>query len=649
MCGIAGAIWFDPSRAIDEITLRRMTDVLRHRGPDDQGCFTAAYTTRPPYDPLPGVALGHRRLSVIDLAGGHQPITNEDGSIQLIFNGEIYNFRDLRRRLEGAGHTFRSNSDTETIIHLYEDEGVEFARHLNGMFAVAIWDANRRRLILARDRLGKKPLVYRWEQNRLLFASELKSILQVPDVPRTLDVQALDEFLTYQYVPHPLTIFKGIAKLPPGHVAVYADAMLTIEPYWKPDFQREINRPVADYVDELRSLVDSAVTLRLQSDVPLGAFLSGGVDSSLVTALAQKQLAGPIKTFSIGFPEQAYDETRYARLMAERIGAEHHEFRVEPRAIEVLPKLIWHYDEPFADSSAIPTWYVAQLTRQHVTVALTGDGGDELFAGYERYDAVRLAYRFDQLPDAIKRILANRLWRNLGGGRGQKSWVRRLGRFAEALSLPPERRYLEWVCIFNETRRAELYSEEFVRQLPDRDPFSFLAGAYDQARGRDIVTATSLADLFTYLPCDLLHKVDIASMAHGLECRQPLLDYRVVELAASMPIGLKQRGRGGKWILKQAFSDILPAEIRHRRKMGFGVPLEEWFRGELRDFARDVLLARRSLERGFFRPEVVRQLLDDHQSGKFNHAHRLWALVVLELWCREWLDVTGPSLSTVNG
>ena len=638
MCGIAGAVWCDPSRAIDNATLRRMTDVLRHRGPDDEGYFSAAYTTRPPYDPLPGVALGHRRLAIIDLAGGHQPMTNEDGSIQVVFNGEIYNYRDLRRRLEGGGHTFLTGSDTETIIHLYEDQGVDFARHLNGMFALAIWDANHRRLVLARDRLGKKPLVYRWEQSRLLFASELKSILQVPGVPREIDPQALDEYLTYQYVPHPLTIFKGIAKLPPGHIAVYANGKLAIDRYWQPDFNRELNRSARDCADELRSLVFSAVGLRLQSDVPLGAFLSGGVDSSLVVAVAQKQLQQPIKTFSIGFPEPEYDETSYAALVAKQIGAEHHEFRVEPSAIDVLPELIWHYDEPFADNSAVPTWYVAKLSREHVTVALTGDGGDELFAGYDRYQAVRLGAWFDRLPSPAKSLFAGRLWQQLGGDRGQKSWIRRLGRFAEVLSMPPERRYLEWICVFNEARRAQLYADDFVARLPDRDPFDFLAAAYQRACTRDAVTGASLADLTTYLPCDLLTKVDLASMAHGLECRQPLLDYRVVELAAAMPIHLKQRGLNGKVILKEAFADLLPKAIRRRRKMGFGVPLERWFRHELRDFARDILLDHRSLSRGFFRPRGVRQLLDDHQSGRFNHAHRLWALVILEMWCREWLD-----------
>jgi asparagine synthase (glutamine-hydrolysing) len=641
MCGIAGAVWFDPAKAVEDATLRRMTEVLRHRGPDDEGYFSSALSVQSPQGSVPGVALGHRRLSVIDVRSGHQPMTNEDGSIHLIFNGEIYNYPDLRRRLEGSRHTFRTDCDTETIVHLYEDEGVDFVDHLNGMFALAIWDARRRRLVLARDRLGKKPLVYRWEANRLLFASELKSILQAPGVPRELDPQALDEYLTYQYVPYPLTIFKGIAKLPPGHLAVYCDGQLTLRRYWEPNFAAETQRPTAEYAEELRALLTSAVSMRLRSDVPLGAFLSGGVDSSLMVALAQAQTSQPIKTFSIGFPDRQYDETRYARMVAEKSGTEHHEFRVEPHAIEVLPKLIWHFDEPFADSSALPTWYLSELSRRHVTVALTGDGGDELFAGYERYKAVRLATWFDRLPIPLKAILANHNWKGIGGGRGQQSWVRRFGRFAEVLALPPQRRYLEWICIFNEARRAQLYSDDLIARLPDRDPFNFLAAAYQRAGSRDAVTAASLVDMTTYLPCDLMTKVDMASMAHGLECRQPLLDYRVVELAAQMPLALKVRGRCSKWILKHAFGELLPPEIVRRRKMGFGVPLEEWFRTELHDFARDVLLAPMSLSRGYFRPEIIRQYLDDHQSGKFNHAHRLWALVILELWCQEWLDRAG--------
>lgn len=638
MCGITGAVWTEPEKAIDRTTLGRMTDVLRHRGPDDEGCYRSEYCLRPGLEAVPGVALGFRRLSIIDLAAGHQPMTNEDGTIHIVFNGEIYNYQDLRRRLEGTGHAFRTHSDTEAIVHLYEDVGPDVFSHLNGMFAIAIWDANRQRLVLGRDRLGKKPLVYRREPGRLAFASELKSLLEIPGVPRELDPQAIDEYLTYQYVPHPRTILRGIAKVPPGHLAVYHCGELTVRPYWQPDFNVEENLPAEEYRQQLRELLTSSVQMRLQSEVPLGAFLSGGTDSTIVVGLMQKLCKEPVRTFSIGFPVAEYDETHYARLVAEQLGTIHEEFRVEPDALDILPRLVWHYDEPFADSSAIPTWYVSELTRRHVTVALTGDGGDELFAGYPRYRAVWLASGFDRLPGVVRRVLAGQYWQRLPSSARQKSIRRRLRRFTESLGLSPDRRYLEWISIFNESRRAELYSESFVETLPDVDPLEFLLEARRRCSQRDPVTAISLTDLVTYLPCDLMTKVDIASMAHSLECRQPILDYRVVELAARMPIQLKFRRGKGKQIFMETFSDLLPRAIQVRRKMGFGVPLDHWFRGPLSGFARDVLLDRRTVGRGFFREEVIRQLLDDHIAGRFDHSYRLWALLFLELWQRQWLD-----------
>ena len=617
-----------------------MTEVLRHRGPDDEGTYLSEYCLRPPYEAMPGVALGFRRLSIIDLQGGGQPMANEDGRVWVVFNGEIYNYPSLRRRLEGAGHTFRTQSDTETIVHLYEEVGLECFGHLNGMFAIAIWDAPQRRLVLARDRLGKKPLLYRREPHRLLFASELKSLLEVPGVPRAIDPAAVDQYLTYQYVPHPGTIFKGICKLPPGHLAVFQDGTLDIRAYWQPDLR--IERPVnmSEAVEELGGLLESAVQMRMRSDVPLGAFLSGGIDSSLVVALMQRQGGPPVKTFSIGFPVAEYDETRYARRVAEHLGTEHHEFEVTPDGVEVLPRLIWHFDEPFADSSAIPTWYVSQMTRQHVTVALSGDGGDELFAGYPRYRAVWLGDWLDR-TGPLRRLLAARCWQQLPGSR-QKSVLRRFKRFSECLGKSPDRRYLEWIAIFNEQRRAFLYADEFLTQLPDADPALFLQTSWLRSGARDPVTVASLADLTTYLPCDILHKVDIASMAHSLECRQPFLDYRVVEWAASLPIGHKFRWGRGKQILKRAFGRLLPGEIWRRPKMGFGVPLDDWFRHELRDLTHDVLLDKTARERGFFRPEFVTQLIAEHEQRQFDHAYRLWALLVFELWLRRWCD-GGPS------
>lgn len=638
MCGITGAVWTDAGEPIDGETLTRMTDVLAHRGPDDRGCYTSHVARQALPGEVAGVALGFRRLSIIDLACGNQPISNEDGSIWLVFNGEIYNYRTLRKRLEGSGHQFRTAGDTETLVHLYEDEGTEFLRHVEGMFALALWDARRRQLVLARDRLGKKPLVYRLEPDRLLFASELKSLLEVPGAPREIDPSALDEYLAYQYVPYPNTIFRGIRKLPPGHLAVYRDRQLRIEAYWKPDFAREVERPAADYRAELRQTLTAAVEKRLQSDVPLGAFLSGGVDSSIVVGLMSRLAKQPVRTFSIGFPVAEFDETSYARQVAGQLGTIHQEFQVRPDALAILPKLVWHYDEPFGDSSAVPTFYVSQLTRQHVTVALTGDGGDELFAGYPRYRAVQLGTWFDRLPGGLARLIAGDFWQRLPSGTRQKSRLRQFKRLIGALGRPAERRYFDWVSTFNEPRRAELYDEAFIAQLPDSDPFDFLAAAFARTRGRDAVTAAGLADLLTYLPCDLMTKVDIASMANSLECRQPFLDHHVVELAAAMPPRLKYRYGRGKRILTETFGDLLPRSIRRRAKMGFGVPLGHWFRHELKDFAHDVLLDPRSLDRGYFRPEAVRNLLADHQAGRYDHSYRLWSLLVLELWQREWVD-----------
>jgi asparagine synthase (glutamine-hydrolysing) len=580
--------------------------------------------------------LGHRRLSIIDLSCGRQPLANEDGSVWVVLNGEIYNFRQLRRDLEQRGHRFRTNTDTEVLVHLYEEEGPGMLHRVGGMFAFAIWDARRGRLLLARDRLGKKPLVYRHEPGRLTFASELKSLLQVPGAPREIDPRALDEYLTYQYVPHPLTIFRGYAKLPPGNYAVYENDRLEVRPYWEPDFNVEEKLPEAEYVRQLRELMTDAVETRLQSDVPLGAFLSGGIDSTIVVGLMSRLMREPVRTFSIGFPVGEFDETSYARLAAERFGTIHQEFQVRPDAMEILPRLVWHYDEPFADSSAVPTWYVSQLTRQAVTVALSGDGGDELFIGYPRYLAVWLAGLFDRMPGPLRRLMAGRYWQRMPSGVRQKSLRRQWKRFVEMLDMPPDRRYLEWIAIFNHARRAQLYNEEFSRTLPESDPLEFLQSALARANRRDPLTAFSLADLVTYLPCDLMTKVDIASMAHGLECRAPFLDHRVVELAARMPVGLKFRRGRGKRILRRAFADLLPEEIQRRPKMGFGVPLDHWFRNELRDYTRDVLFDRRTIERGFFRPQAVAQLWEEQQQGRFNHGYRLWALLILELWQREW-------------
>jgi len=633
MCGIAGAAWGQSSPGIDLPTLERMSDALRHRGPDDRHTYLDHYQDGEGRQT--GVGLGFRRLSIIDVEGARQPMTNEDKSLWLVFNGEIYNFHDLRRRLEGGGHRFATHGDGETILHLYEDIGTDCFQYLNGMFAIALWDAKRNRLILARDRLGKKPLYYSIQNDRILFASELKSFAETPGWKPELEPSAIDDFLTYQYIPHPKTIWKNVHKLPPGHFAIYEQGRLTVNRYWDFDPSRERNISQSQAIESLRELLNDSVAKRLQSDVPLGAFLSGGIDSSLIVALAQRQRDTPLRTFTIGFPDKDFDESGYAAEVAQFLGTDHTRFEVVPDGVHVIDKLVWHYDEPFGDSSAIPTWYLSELTRSQVTVALSGDGGDELFAGYDRYRALWLS-RLMQRAFPLKYVPGISLIQRLPDSSAQRSLIRRGKRFFEALGQEPARRYLNWLQIFPESLRAELYNEEFMKQLPGDDPFEFLKQAWVRSGNRDIVTKASMADLETYLPCDLLTKVDIASMAHGLEVRQPMLDYRVVELAASLPVKMKFRGQRGKLILREAFGDHVPPQVWTRRKMGFGVPISGWFRGPLKPMVHDLLLSPSSRISQFFRIQTVARLVQEHESLQHNHAYRLWNLLVLEKWLRRW-------------
>ena len=638
MCGITGAAWTPTATPVEESTLRRMTAAIAHRGPDDDGHYVSAK----------GGALGHRRLSIIDLAGGHQPLSNEDATVWIAFNGEIYNYRELQPDLIAQGHRFHTSSDTETIVHLYEQYGVDCVHKLRGMFAFAIWDEIRQELFLARDRLGKKPLIYRHEAGRLLFGSELKSLLQVPGSPREIDPVALADYLALQYVPYPKSILKGYAQLPPAHWARFTvrTGDLTIQRYWTPPYEDqplnegESSIPTTDHEWRtcLRETLTEAVRLRLRSDVPLGAFLSGGIDSTIITGLMQQQSSRPVQTFSIGFPVRQFDERTFAREAAKKLGTEHHEMVVDPSAVQLLPKLIHHYDQPFADSSAIPTMYLAEFTRKHVTVALTGDGGDELFSGYDRYLAVRLASRVDLLPRWLRAPLTHPVWQRIPASVQQKSRRRRLKRFLDVLGQSPQRRYLNWISIFDDTRRADLFSPELQQQLGDHDAAEFILSAYARHPLNDMVRRTTAVDVDTYLPADILVKVDIASMAYGLECRSPFLDQHVAELAARMPQRLKLRGGTGKWILRDVFRDVLPDSITRRPKMGFGVPLDHWFRNELKDFVSETLLSTRCLQRGYFRPDAVRRLIEEHVSSQWDHSARIWSLLVLELWHQAWID-----------
>ena len=632
MCGICGII--GPPDAVCEETLRGMMDVLRHRGPDDSGQYLYDFQGA---GARQRVGLGHTRLSIIDLEGGHQPLSNEDRTVWVAFNGEIYNFVDLRAQLQAEGHRFRTQTDTEVLVHLYEKSGERCVEALKGMFAFALWDQRTHRLLLARDRMGQKPLLYARAGGRFVFASELKAILEVPHFPREVDPRALFHYLTYQYVPHPLSILRHVSKLPPAHYMVVEGGHQRLVRYWGPDFSPSPRRTVDQYVAEVRERLTEATRRRLVADVPLGAFLSGGIDSSITVGLMSKLCARPVKTFAIGFEEKKYDELHYARLAARHFRSDHQEFIVRPDIHDVLPKLVWHFDEPFADSSAIPTYYVSKLTREHVTVALTGDAGDECFAGYPRYKAVKLAGGYDRLPGPVRALFSRRIWDHLPASVEQKTIRRRFKRLCEALSMPPVERYVQFIAVFNHARKLELCSPDFLRMVGEDATEAPVLKEYRRCAETDFLGQTMFVDMMTYLPDDILTKVDIASMAVSLETRSPFLDHQVVELAASIPTGLKLRGLTSKYILKRAFADLLPREILRRGKMGFGVPIAEWFRTELSGQLRDVLLDPQSLQRGYFREQTVRRLIDEHTAYKADHGYRLWSLFMLELWHREFM------------
>lgn len=630
MCGIAGKLYFDRARQVEPDLLARMNAVLAHRGPDDAGVYCAG-----------PVGLAHRRLSIIDLSpAGHQPMSNEDGTIWITFNGEIYNFPGLREDLIRRGHRFRSKTDTETVLHLYEEDGPACVRALRGMFAFAIWDGRTRTLLLARDRVGKKPLYYQMDDRGLRFASEIKAILMDPEVEVTPDAEAIHHYLSFGYVPHPATAYRGIRALPPAHVATVRDGRLTIERYWRLRYGVKHRGSEADLARELLRRLEEAVKVRMISDVPLGAFLSGGIDSSAVVAMMSRHGAEPVRTFSIGFEAAEYDERRYGRLVAERFGTRHEEFVVRPDAAAILPTLVWHYDQPYADSSAIPTYYVAQMTRRHVTVALNGDGGDEGFAGYERYVAQRLAGRLDWVPAGARRWLQAALGLVSRGAR-RGSLRARGRRFLDGLLQPPDRRYSRWVFHFTADRKADLYQPDFAAAVSKMESEELLVRAFRASDAPDMVDAVMDVDTRTYLPDALLVKMDVAAMAHGLEARSPFLDHHLLEFAAGLPSHLKLRGTEKKILLRTALQGILPDAVLDRPKMGFGVPIDRWLREDLRPLVYDTLLSRRATDRGHFRPEVVRAYLDEHMREEAHWHYLLWNLLMLELWHRTFIDGDG--------
>ena len=626
MCGIVGIVGSD-NQPVDEALLGRMCNAIRHRGPDDDGFYVKG-----------SVGLGMRRLSIIDLKSGHQPIHNQDHTAWIVFNGEIYNYLELREKLEKLGHTFYTNSDTEAIVHAYDQYGSDCPKHLRGMFAFAIWDERTQELFLARDRVGKKPLLYAQLNGQLVFGSEFSALLLHPGISRDVDIQAIHHYLSFMCVPAPLTAYRAIRKLEPGHSLRWRKGEITLERYWQPDFSHKLKIDEEEAGERALETLRDAVRVRLMSEVPLGAFLSGGIDSSAVVALMSEASSEPVKTFSIGFEEQDFSELHHARRIAEHVGADHHEFIVRPDAMEVLPLLVEHYGEPYADSSAIPTYYVARETRRHVTVALNGDGGDESFAGYERYAAMQLAERYHRLPAPLRNLAIQPAIGLLPSSETSRSRIRDAKRFIQAASLPKRERYLRWVSVFDSQAKHDLYSESFRQQTANVHPSEILDPWFAHANGSGIVDASLLTDIMTYLPNDLLVKVDIATMAVSLEARSPFLDHHVIEFAASLPEKFKLRGLTTKYLLKRVLQKLLPAENLERRKMGFGVPIGHWFRGEMQPFLRETLLSQKALGRGLFNPDAVKRLIELHTRGERDYAHQLWTLLMLELWFMRFVD-----------
>jgi len=613
MCGIAGILDLDRG-PVGEAELRSMCAAITHRGPDGAGVYLA-----------PGVGLGMRRLSIIDLRTGNQPIGNEDGTVQVVFNGEIYNFKDLRRDLEGRGHRFRTATDTEAIVHLYEEHGAACVELLRGMFAFAIWDESRRRLLLARDRLGIKPLYYTMANGRLAFASELKAVVQLPTLEATIDWRALGSLLTTLYTPADQSILAGVRKLEAGHVLIAQPGTgVRVQRYWEAVFEPDYGRAEADVADELRALLEQSVRLHLVSDVPLGAFLSGGVDSSTVVGLVSRATSEPVKTFSIGFREEEFDESGDARLVAERFGTDHHEEIVDPAAVDVLEDVAFHLDEPLGDSSAIPTYLVSRLAAGHVKVVLSGDGGDELFGGYDRY----LVEGRERRHGRLERWALGRAARLMPRGMRGRDHLRHL-------SLSDERRYLDSLTLFGAEEKRELLLPEVFDQIARHDPWH--REAERLSRSRHWLTRLQAVDLASYLPLDVLTKVDRMSMAHSIEVRVPFLDHVVVEFAARIPPEWLLRDGQSKLILKRSMQELLPRSVLAKPKRGFAVPFGKWFRGPLRDYVRDILLSERSRRRGILASAAIERLLASPERSR-NLNFPVWTLLCFELWCRAFLD-----------
>lgn len=637
MCGICGI--FNPNGLddADRGAINAMTAVLKHRGPDDGGVRIESH-----------VALGHRRLSIVDIEGGAQPMSNEDGTIWTTFNGEIYNFQDLAADLRKRGHEMRTRSDTEVIPHAYESYGPDFVRKLRGMFALAVWDSTNRTLLIARDRVGKKPLYYAHVAGRFIFGSEIKSIIQHPAVERRLDILSLHHSFSFQHVPGADTIFMGIRKLMPAHLLVVGEGEERQHRYWFPERIKQEKKYIARKdSNALFETIKGAVRERLMGDVPVGAFLSGGIDSSAVVGLMTQCMDEPPLTFSIGFDEPTHNETDFSRMVARHFRTNHSEFIIRSdELMDCVPSIIWNCDEPVADSSILPTFCLSLLTRQHVKVALSGDGGDELFGGYERYVADRYLHYYNVIPESVRRNMMTPLLSFAShSAAAEGSAQQRLEQMATFSPMSDAERHLNWLSFFTHHEKMSLFSREIARALRQYNSGDRMQAVYNFAdgKGRGFTDQQLLVDFLTYLPETLMMKVDRASMAHGLEVRCPLLAKEVVELAMSVPAGLKIKATTTKRLLKQTFWNFLPAEILYRRKQGFEVPLGAWFRGPLREPLRDLITGQTAKQRELFSQHYIERLLHEHDEGFKDHGHKLWMLLNVELWHRTFMDGAPPT------
>lgn len=630
MCGIAGIVTTSEDRPIGDHMdiLHRMCGAMSHRGPDGDGFWSDDQA-----------ALGHRRLAIIDLSElGRQPMTNEDGTLWITFNGEIYNFHELRDELVAHGHVFRSQCDTEALVHAYEQWGEDCVDRVRGMFAFAIWDTKTKRLFATRDRRGKKPFFYHWDGKVFRFSSELAAIVEDPAISRTIDAQSIDYYLTWGYVPAPGTAYAAVKKLLPGHVLTLDTRAPVPEVqtrrYWNLNYLPKSRLSFEDAKAQLREILTESVRIRMISDVPLGAFLSGGVDSSIVVGIMAQLSDQPVKTFSIGFRDIAYNELQHARRIADKWSTDHHEFVVEPDAVSILPILVRHYGEPYADSSAVPTYYVSQITREKVTVALNGDGGDEAFLGYERYLANQISESIQKIPGSGFAVRALR--KLLPKDTESKSKLNRAHRFLKVAMMPEADRYAHWIGYFGESSKRSMYRPDFLQRVAVREPLDWYDRIVGAQPGISAVERANLADYHGYLPYDLLVKVDIATMANSLEARSPLLDHKLLEFAAQLPENYKLRGRKFKWILRQAFSDMLPPENVNRSKFGFGVPIGSWLRNSMKPLVEDHLLSESSYIRAYLEPAAIERIVRKHMSSEANHSFQIWNLLMLEMWHREF-------------